>query len=267
MKSFLAAAVQLNCTDDRDRNLDQAFSLIDAAAASGAEFIALPENTDLIASHSVKVEAAEPLDGPTFRLFADKAKELDIWLLAGSLAEVSSENGKARNTSALFSPDGERVSVYRKIHLFDVDLEERSFRESSVVEAGTEVVLADTPLAVFGMSVCYDLRFPELYRRLAWEGAEVLLVPSAFTAETGKDHWEVLLRARAIENTCWLIAPAQVGDHIKGRRSYGHSMIVDPWGLVVARCSDGPGYCIAELRSDVLEKVRKTIPSLQHRVL
>ncbi|HUO84148.1 MAG TPA: nitrilase-related carbon-nitrogen hydrolase, partial [Thermoanaerobaculia bacterium] len=135
------------------------------------------------------------------------------------------------------------------------------------VEPGNEVVVAQAPLARLGLSICYDLRFPELYRRLSDQGAEVLLVPSAFTAETGKDHWEVLLRARAIENTCWVMAPAQVGSHMEGRRSYGHSMIIDPWGVVVARCSNGPGICLAEIDGGVLERVRRSIPSLSHRRL
>ena len=265
MRRFLAAAVQMNSTEDRERNLEQAFGLIDRAVERGAEFVALPENVDMIGPHGPKVASAEPLDGPTFMLFKAKAKEKKIWILAGSIAESSSLPGKARNTSTLFSPEGKRVAVYRKIHLFDVDLGDGTrFRESDVVEGGTDVVLAKTKLAKFGMSICYDLRFPELYRALAQNGAEVLLVPSAFTAHTGKDHWEVLLRARAIENTAWLIAPAQTGDHGRGRRSHGHAMIVDPWGTVVARCSEGPGFCIAELDPAVLVATRKAIPSLKH---
>lgn len=267
MKRFLAAAVQVNSTDDRERNLAMAFDLVDRATERGAEFVALPENVDLIAPHGVKVAAAEPIDGPTFQLFADKAREKGIHLLAGSIGEQSEEPGKARNTSVLYGPDGSLLAVYRKIHLFDVEIENGpSIRESDVVAPGTDVVVADTDLARFGLSICYDLRFPELYRRLADAEADVLLVPSAFTAETGKDHWEVLLRARAIENTSWLIAPAQVGRHIKGRASYGNSMIVDPWGAVVARCSDGPGFCLAEIDPDLLERVRRSIPSLRHRV-
>jgi len=268
MRRFLAAAIQVTSTEDRERNLDAALSLIDAAAARGADLVALPENVDLIGPQGVKVAAAEPLDGPTFTLFADKAREKKIHLLAGSIAETSTIVGKARNTSVLFGPDGTRLAVYRKIHLFDVDLSDGSrFRESDVVEPGDEVVTVATPLAVLGMSICYDLRFPELYRALAARGAEVLMVPSAFTMMTGKDHWEVLLRARAIENTSWLIAPAQSGQHGHGRSSYGHSMIVDPWGVVVARCSDGPGFCIAEIDPEMLARVRGAIPSLAHRRL
>jgi predicted amidohydrolase len=266
MQRFLAAAIQVTSTGDRERNLDEATALIDAAAARGAELIALPENVDLIGPQGVKVAAAEPLDGPTSVRFAEKAREHRVHLLAGSIAETSAVPGKARNTSVLFGPDGARLAVYRKIHLFDVDLADGSrFRESDVVERGEEVVTVDTPLAVLGMSICYDLRFPELYRALVARGAEVLLVPSAFTTLTGKDHWEVLLRARAIENTAWVIAPAQSGQHGHGRSSYGHSMIVDPWGTVVARCSDGPGLCIAEIEPAILARVRAAIPSLAHR--
>ncbi|MFA6957771.1 MAG: carbon-nitrogen hydrolase family protein [Thermoanaerobaculia bacterium] len=268
MKRFVAAAVQMTSTEDRERNLEQAFALVDRAVERGAEFVALPENVDMIGPHGPKVAAAEPLDGPTFLRFKAKAKEKKIWLLAGSLAEVSTQPGKARNTSVLYGPEGKRVAVYRKIHLFDVDLDDGTrFRESDVVEAGTEVVIARTKLATFGMTICYDLRFPELYRALVTNKAEVLLVPSAFTLQTGKDHWEVLLRARAIENTTWLIAPAQTGEHGRGRRSFGNAMIVDPWGTVVARCSEGPGICVAEIDPAVLEATRAAIPSLKHRKL
>ena len=268
MKRFLCAAVQLNSTDDRDRNLEMALALIDRAAERGAEVVALPENADYIGPQGVKVSLAEPIDGPAFALFAAKAKEKGIWLLAGSIAESSAIEGKARNTSVLFDPEGTQRAVYRKIHLFDVDLADGTrFRESDVVEPGRDAVVVETPLAVFGLTICYDVRFPELYRELAARGSEVLFVPSAFTLHTGKDHWEVLLRARAIENTAWVVAPAQTGDHGRGRRSYGHSMIVDPWGVVVARCSEGPGLCIAEIDPERLTTVRNEIPSLRHRVM
>jgi deaminated glutathione amidase len=268
MKRFLCAAVQLNSTDDRERNLQMALDLIDRAAERGAELVALPENADYIGPHGVKVSLAEPVDGPSFSLFADKAKAKGIWLLAGSIAESSTIEGKARNTTVLFDPEGVQRAVYRKIHLFDVDLADGTrLRESDVVEPGRDAMVVETPLAIFGLTICYDVRFPELYRTLSARGAEVLFVPSAFTQHTGKDHWEVLLRARAIENTAWVVAPAQTGDHGRGRRSYGHSMIVDPWGVVVAQCSEGPGFCIAEIDPDRLADVRNEIPSLRHRVM
>jgi predicted amidohydrolase len=268
MRRFIAAAVQMTSSEDREGNLAQAMSLIDRAVERGAELVALPENVDLIGPQGVKVAAAEPIDGPTFELFREKALKTGIWLLAGSIAEISSLEGRARNTSVLYGPDGSRVGVYRKIHLFDIDLDQGpSFRESDVVEAGTEPVVVETELARFGMSICYDLRFPELYRELVARGAEVLMIPSAFTMQTGKDHWEVLIRARAIENTSWVIAPAQSGHHGGKRWSYGHAMIVDPWGTVVARCSDGPGVCLAEIDPERLSKIRNELPSLTHRRL
>jgi deaminated glutathione amidase len=266
MERFVAAAIQMTSTEDREQNLAQAIGLIDEAVARGAQFVALPENVDLIARPDMMVEAAEPLDGPTLRIFSEAARQRGIWLLAGTVNETSPVEGKARNTSVLFDSKGERVAAYRKIHLFDVDLDGgASFRESESIEGGTETIVADTSLARFGLSVCYDLRFPELYRELSASGAEVLLIPSAFTLQTGKDHWEVLLRARAIENSCWVIAPAQTGRHLRGRVSYGHSMIIDPWGIVVARCSDGPGVCIAVIEPEVTERTRRSVPSLQHR--
>jgi len=268
MQRFLAAAIQMTSTEDREASIAQAMELVDRAVERGAKLVALPENVDMIGPQGVKVAAAETLDGPTFDLFRSKAEQLQIWLLAGSIAELASSPSKARNTSVLFGPDGRRVAVYRKIHLFDIDLEKGpSFRESDVVEPGTEVVVAETDLARIGLTICYDLRFPELYRELVTKGAEVLMIPSAFTMQTGKDHWEILVRARAIENTSWVIAPAQSGHHGGKRWSYGHAMIVDPWGTVVARCPDGPGLCVAEIDPERLERVRRELPSIRHRRL
>jgi predicted amidohydrolase len=271
MERFLAAAVQLTSIADKHKNLEQALGLIDEACARGARFVALPENVDFMGPEQDKIAGAEALDGPTFRALADKAREKSVTLLAGTVAErARSDEGKQKvhNTSVLFGPDGALVAVYRKIHLFDVDLADGSrYRESDCVAPGEEVVVAKTPLAHFGMSVCYDVRFPELYRKLSAEGADVLLVPAAFTLHTGKDHWEILLRARAIEATSYVIAPAQVGRHSPTRVTYGNSMIIDPWGVVIARCSDGPGVCVAEISPSVLARVRREIPSLGHRRL
>lgn len=269
MERFLAAAVQLTSIADKSKNIEQALALIDEACARGARFVALPENIDFMGPEQEKIAGAEDLDGPTFKAFSDKAKQKGVTLLAGTIAERAKEGEKkVHNTSVMFGPDGAAVAVYRKIHLFDVDLADGSrYRESDCVAPGDSAVLARTPLANFGLSVCYDVRFPELYRRLSADGAEVLLVPAAFTLHTGKDHWEVLLRARAIENTCYVIAPAQVGRHNPTRVTYGHSMIIDPWGAVIARCSDGPGVCVAEITPSTIERVRREIPSLRHRRL
>lgn len=261
---MIVAAVQLTSTDDRAHNLREAVCWIEEAHRRGARFVALPENVDFIGPEAEKVAGAEPLDGPTFQRFAERARALGIWILAGTVAECASP-GRIFNTSVLYGPTGAPAAVYRKLHLFDVDLADGSrYRESRIVEPGSEVVLADTAIGKIGLTICYDLRFPELYRTLATRGAELLTVPSAFTVHTGKDHWEVLLRARAIENTAWVIAPAQVGHHGGGRTTYGHSMIVDPWGTVVARCPDGPGLCLAQLDPDRLARVRRELPSLSH---
>ncbi len=268
MESILAAAVQLTSTADRTRNLEQALALVDRACARGARFVGLPENVDFMGPEAEKIDGAEDLDGPTFRAFASKAKERGIWLLAGTIAERAEEPGRVFNTSVLYGPDGGRAGVYRKIHLFDVDIPDGArYRESVIVQPGRDVVVAETAFGRVGLSVCYDLRFPELYRALSAQDADVLTVPAAFTLYTGKDHWEVLLRARAIENTAYVVAPAPVGMHAAKRVTYGNAMIVDPWGTVIARCSDGPGFCMAELSPDVLAHVRRQIPCLQHRRL
>ncbi len=264
----LAAVVQLNSTADREASVASAEALVRRAAGLGAGFVATPENTSFLGQHEEKVRLAEDLDGPTCRRFADLARELGIWLLLGSFNERGESPGKCRNTSVLFDPDGARAAVYRKLHLFDVDVSEKvRFRESATVEGGRDVVVAETPFARLGLSICYDLRFPELYLELVGRGAEVLTVPSAFTLTTGKDHWEVLLRARAIESQCWLVAPAQHGRHDDDglRESWGHSMIVDPWGQVVAMVPDGTGVALAEIDLERLRRVRRSIPVREHR--
>ncbi len=271
MSSFLAAACQMTSTSDAAANLRQAEELIREAAARGARLVATPENTHYLGPHAEKVRRAESLEGPTVARFSALARELGIHLLLGSFNERAEDPGRCSNTSVLFGPDGSRLAVYRKIHLFDVDVPGGvSFRESETVAPGREVVTASTPLARFGLSICYDLRFGELYRALAAAGAEVLLVPSAFTAKTGRAHWEVLLRARAVETQCWVIAPGQVGHHDDGglKESWGHSMIVDPWGEVVAeRDEDGPGLALAEVDLERVARTRAAIPVAAHRRL
>jgi deaminated glutathione amidase len=268
--AYLAAVVQLTSTSDADGNWRSAESLVRKAAARGAALVATPENTNYLGPHEEKVRRAEPLDGPTCSRFAALAAELGIHLLLGSYNERTDDVTRCYNTSVLFGPDGRRVAVYRKIHLFDVAVPpDVFFKESATVVAGSEPVVADTPIGRLGMTICYDLRFPELYRELGRRGAELLAVPSAFTLTTGKDHWEPLLRARAIENQCWLLAPAQHGRHDDGglRASWGHAMIVDPWGHVVALASDGPGIAMGEIDLARLRNVREHLPALQHRKL
>jgi predicted amidohydrolase len=267
---FLAAVVQMTSTSDSEANWRSARGLIERAASRGAVLVATPENSNFLGPHDQKAARAETLDGETCGRFAELAGRLGIHLLLGSFNERSDEPARCHNTSVLFGPDGDRLAVYRKIHLFDVDVDSTvRFAESATVKPGAEIVVAETPLARLGMSICYDLRFPELFRGLVDAGAELVSIPSAFTLTTGKDHWEVLMRARAIETQCFVIAPAQHGRHDdKGlRRTYGHSMIVDPWGHVVARCPDGPGVALAEVDLERVREVRRGMPVADHRRL
>ena len=267
---FLAAVVQLNSTSDAERNWRSAEELVRRAAAAGAALVATPENTNFLGPHDEKVRRAEGLDGPTCERFAGLARELGVHLLLGSFNERGPDADRCYNSSVLFGPDGARLAVYRKIHLFDVDVSpEVRFQESATVAPGTEPVVASTDRGRIGLTVCYDVRFGELYRRLVEQGAEILTVPSAFTLTTGRDHWHPLLRARAIESQCWLLAPAQWGRHDdRGlRESFGHAMIVDPWGHVVAMAPDGPGVALAEIDLERVRRVRSAIPVADHRRL
>jgi predicted amidohydrolase len=264
----LVAAVQMNSGADKLRNLDAATGWVRQAAALGAKLVGLPENFSWMGPEAERPAAAETLEGPSLGRMSSLARELSITLLAGSVLEEGAPGGRLYNTSVLFGPDGSRLATYRKMHLFDVEIGDgASYRESAAVAPGSEVVVAESPLARIGLSVCYDLRFPELYRRLAELGATLITVPAAFTLMTGKDHWEVLLRARAIENQAYVLAPAQFGRHSGRRITYGHAMLVDPWGLVVARASEGEGLAIGGIDLQLLTEVRKKLPALQHRRL
>ena len=263
--THLAAAIQMTTSIDKAANLDKAESLIRLAAARGARVVGLPEVFNWRGKRTEEPAAAEPLDGPTLTLMAGLARELEIHLLAGSITEHIPNETRRYNTSVLFGPDGARLAVYRKIHLFDIDLPGRvTIKESDVKLPGDEVVTAATTLGAIGLSICYDLRFPELFRRLAFAGARILMIPSAFTFPTGEAHWETLIRARAIENQCFVIAPAQFGPNVHGFSDYGNSMIVDPWGRVLARAGDQEGVVIAPLDIEYLERVRSELPSLAH---
>jgi deaminated glutathione amidase len=264
-----AAAIQLNSTGDKPRNLEVAERLVRDAAADGAELVVLPEKWNLLGNAEILREGAERLSGPTISAASSWARELQIHLVAGSIAERVEGTDKPFNTSVLIGPDGEPHARYRKIHMFDVDVGGVSYRESESEEPGNEVVTAEVgpplPGVTLGMTVCYDLRFPELYRILAVRGATVITVPSAFTYETGQAHWEVLLRARAIENQAFVIAPNQVGEAPPHYRSYGHSMITDPWGEVLAVAPDAECLVVADLDLETEERVRTTLPSLANR--
>lgn len=267
---FQAAVVQLTSTSRQDENLEEAARLIREAAGRGARLIATPENTNFLGPHEAKVERAETLEGPTCTLFSELARETASYLLLGSFNERSPDPRRCFNTSVLFAPDGEILAHYRKIHLFDVDVaSDVRFEESATVVAGDRVAVVATPLAQLGLSICYDLRFPELYQELVEGGAEMLAVPSAFTARTGKDHWHPLLRARAIETQCFVLAPAQSGVHDDNgyRETYGHSLIVDPWGQILASVAEGPGLAVADIDLGRLERIRRSMPVQQHRRL
>lgn len=259
-----AAVVQLNSTSDKDRNLAAAESLVRAAVADGAELVALPEKWNLLAGGEELLAGAEMLDGPSLTAARAWARNLGIHLLAGSISEQGPA-GKAFNASVLIGPDGEDLAVYRKIHMFDVDVDGVSYRESEHEEPGEEIVSASLGDATIGLSVCYDLRFPELYRILAVRGARILAVPSAFTAATGRDHWEPLLRARAIENQAFVLAPNQVGKAPPHFDSHGHSAIVDPWGAVLVTAPEEECFVSAELDLSAQDRVRETLPSLANR--
>jgi len=259
-----AAAVQLNSTGEKARNLESAERLVRAAAAGGAELVALPEKWNLLAEGEELVAGAEPLDGPSLGAARAWARELGIGLLAGSIAEAGPA-GKSFNTSVLIGADGEDLATYRKIHMFDVEAGGVTYRESAHEEPGEEIVGAPLGDVVLGLSVCYDLRFPELYRILAVRGARILAIPSAFTRATGRDHWEPLLRARAIENQAFVLAPNQVGEAPPHFSSNGRSLIADPWGVVLATAPDEECFVAADLDLAAQERVREALPSLANR--
>ncbi len=259
------AAVQMTSTQEVEANLALSESLVREAASAGASLVALPENFSYFKVEGEVAAFQTSLDGELVARFGGLARELAVTLLLGSIPEAIPDSEKTYNTSVLLGPDGQTLAFYRKIHLFDVDVPGVvELKESKAVEAGGEVVTAKTPAVVVGLTVCYDLRFPELYRRLARAGAELLTVPSAFLPHTGKDHWEALLRARAIENQAYVIAPAQFGRHSERRASYGRSLIIDPWGLVLAQAPDGEGVITADIDLDHLRTLRRNMPCLEH---
>jgi deaminated glutathione amidase len=260
-----AAAVQLNSNGDKDRNLAAAERLVRAAAGDGAEFVALPEKWNLLGGGEELVAGAEPLDGPSLGAARSWARDLGVHLLAGSISERGDAGEKASNTSVLIGPGGEDLAVYRKIHMFDVDAGGVSYRESEFERPGDEPVVAPVGDLTAGLTVCYDLRFPELFRILALRGAKLIAVPSAFTLATGRDHWEVLLRARAIENQLFVVAPNQVGEAPPHYSSFGRSLIVDPWGVVLATAPDEECFVAADLDLAAQERVRASLPSLANR--
>ncbi|MBD3880532.1 carbon-nitrogen hydrolase family protein [Phormidium tenue FACHB-886] len=268
MKSYLAAAVQMNSVPDLSKNLAQAEDLIDLAVRQGAEFVCLPENFSFLGDEAAKLEQAETIAQASAKFLKTMAQKYQITLLGGGFP-VPTGTGKVYNTAVLIGSEGEELVRYEKVHLFDVNLPDgNTYQESQSVLAGLRLPMVhhSKDLGSLGLSVCYDVRFPELYRHLSQMGAEVLIVPAAFTAYTGKDHWQILLQARAIENTCYMIAPAQTGRHNTMRQSHGHAVIIDPWGIILADAGEKPGVAIASIEPTRLEQVRRQMPSLQHRV-
>jgi predicted amidohydrolase len=260
-----AAAVQLNSTDEYDRNLEVAERLVRGAAAEGAELVVLPEKWTVLGPPEAIRSCAEPLDGPALTAAAGWARELGIYLVAGSVPEVVPDWERLANTSVMYGPDGKQRAIYRKIHMFDVDVGDVAYRESEVEQAGAEIALGEAGGAMVGLTICYDLRFPELYRILALRGARVITVPSAFTERTGRDHWEILIRARAIEDQVFIVAAGQIGFAPPHYRSYGRSMIVDPWGVVQAQAADTECFVSADLDFAIQNEMRDSLPSLRHR--
>jgi predicted amidohydrolase len=264
-RKLTAAVIQMSSTPDREENKATAAALIREAVSAGADLVALPELWSCHGLDEVYRENAEPVPGPTTEFLGNLARELGIYLLGGSILEGAHGAERLANTSTFFSPSGEMVAVYRKIHLFDVKVSDKEYLESANIAPGDEIVTAKAGAATVGLSVCYDVRFPELYRLLALRGAEILAVPAAFTLQTGKDHWELLLRARAVENQAFVIAPAQWGQKADGRWTYGRSMIVDPWGTVLATCPDRDGHALANIDLDYLDRFRTEFPALANR--
>lgn len=271
MKNPILAAVQLNSQPDTEQSLEDAYKQVAQAAAEGAELICLPENFAFLGDEKLKLEEASGIAESVEKTLPQWAREFGITILGGGYP-VPAGSGKIYNRSVVVNPEGDFVASYDKIHLFDVDIsDDETWRESETVEAGKTEAVVYKPengyLPATGLSICYDIRFPELYRRLVIQGAELLAVPAAFTRPTGEAHWQVLLRARAIENSCYVIAPAQCGQHGSHRKTWGHSMIIDPWGRVLAEAEEGPAVITADFDRSMLDEVREKLPSLRHRIL
>jgi len=261
-----AAAVQLTSTADFDANLERADRLTRAAAADGARLVVLPEKWSAIARGAAQIAGAQAIDGPAVTWARATARELGIDLVAGSFSERIAGGERLRNTSVHVGPDGELHATYRKIHMFDVTVEGTVYRESEHEDPGEQLVVSPTAEGVeLGLSICYDLRFPEMYRIMAIRGARVFTVPAAFTVPTTRDHWEVLLRARAIEDQAFVVAANQIGEHAPGMRSGGRSMIVDPWGIVLAHAPDRECHIVADLDLEAQARTRRALPALANR--
>jgi len=268
MKSYLVAAVQMTSEPNLEANLTQAEDLIDLAVRQGAELVCLPENFSFLGEETEKINRSAEIAEASQTFLKTMAQRYQVAILGGGFP-VPVDDKRVANTALMLDRNGQELARYEKVHLFDVNLPDgNTYQESSTVRAGATLPpIADADhLGKLGLSVCYDVRFPELYRHLSQNGAEVLFVPAAFTAYTGKDHWQILLQARAIENTCYVVAPAQTGRHYGIRHSHGHAAIIDPWGVILADAGTEPGVAIAEISPDRLSKVRSQMPCLNHRI-
>ncbi|MFH1707701.1 MAG: carbon-nitrogen hydrolase family protein [Planctomycetota bacterium] len=259
--------IQMHSNDDKKHNRARAEALVGVCAAQGATLACLPENFSWLGPDAGKPAAAEPVPGPTTVWLGDLARRLRIWLHGGSILEQA-PGGRSYNTTAFFAPDGTLTATYRKIHLFDADIEDKTYRESDQVVPGTEVVTAAAGDLRVGLSICYDIRFPELFRTMSAAGVDIFFIPSAFTVPTGNAHWHSLVRARAIENQAFVAAPAQVGTDPAGKSYFGHSLVVDPWGAIIAELA-GPteGNAVADCDPERIAEVRMRLPALKHRKL
>ena len=265
LERFLAAAIQLDSQEDKRENLKAISEFIDEAAAKNAKFIGLPELMTYFGSEDGEIENAEPIGGEATQLLSDKAKKYGVWLHGGSMCELADNQERVYNTTLLINPKGEVVATYRKTHLFDVEVSSGpSYKESNTIIPGDEIVVVDTDFGRVGLSICYDIRFPEMFRIMTMRGAEIIFAPAGFTLFTGRDHWEPILRTRAIENGVYIIAPNQIGKKTTFQ-TQGKSMIIDPWGNVIATASDYPGVITAEINLGYVKAVRNQIPALKNR--
>lgn len=263
------SAIQLNSQPELEHNMEKIYEAVSKAVKEGADLVALPENFAFMGDEKKRLEQAEKIYQSVETSLIGWAEELEIYILGGGYP-VPVQNGKVFNRAALINPEGKRIAAYNKIHLFDVGLSEKEiYKESDMVEAGKDVVVVNLPEyeMIAGLSICYDVRFPELYREMTKQGAQILFVPAAFTKPTGRAHWETLLRARAIENSTFVVAPAQTGKHGERRETHGHAMIIDPWGKILADAGEKPGMATAELDLEALKEIRRKLPALEHRVL
>jgi len=266
MPRLLAAAIQMASTEDKSANIDTAVRLLDRAGRRGARIAALPETFNCLGSPEAMLGNAEPIPGPATEELCHAARRNKMYIVGGSIFEKAAGRRKVYNTSVLISPEGQVTGIYRKMHLFDAEVPGGPrHKESDVTLPGDEIVVLETKYCPVGLSICYDVRFPELYRALADGDARIVFVPAAFTQGTGRDHWELLLRARAVENQVFVVAPNQFGEHPGGKRSYGRSMIVDPWGTVLAQAPDAECVVLAELNLALLDAVRERMPVHEHR--